>query len=66
MVAYQHPEGYSHKGTWFKISCSKCGMRTCKLSSKAQAKKTWNRRKVEEEREKREQEWLAARGKDMY
>lgn len=30
---------------YYKISCTKCGMRTCQLSSKAQARKTWNRRK---------------------
>jgi len=38
----------------FKVSCSKCGIRTCQLSSKAQAYKTWNRRKNNQSTESKE------------
>lgn len=44
MIAYQHPMGYSHEDSWFKIKCCKCGMQTVRLSSERQALKTWNRR----------------------
>jgi len=27
-----------------KVACTKCSLRTCFVSSKAQAKKSWNRR----------------------
>ena len=32
------------KDNWYKVLCNKCALCTRKLSSKAQAKKTWNRR----------------------
>lgn len=47
IYAYQHPEGYSHPDSWFRVQCSKCGMRTVKTNRKAQALRTWNRRKSE-------------------
>lgn len=29
---------------FFKVSCSKCSLRTCQVASKATARKAWNRR----------------------
>ena len=45
MFAFQSPMGPYHKESWYRVQCSKCGMQTRKMSSKAQALKTWNRRK---------------------
>ena len=42
MIEFQDP--FVKSENWYKVSCSKCSIRTCRLSSKYQAKKTWNRR----------------------
>ncbi len=31
-------------GKTYKVSCTKCGMRTCKMASSTSAKKCWSRR----------------------
>ena len=51
---------YNHIDSLHKVSCSKCGIRTCGLSSKIQALKTWNRRPTDPKKKTKKREFKEA------